>query len=454
MKYISLNPATEIVMSTYATHNEKHIMSVLNKSDEAQKQWKILVPSVRVKYVESLIQLLEERQDEFAGLITSEMGKPIVDSKAEISKCITLCKYYQEKLKWLLKEEVISTSATMSYVAFEPLGIILEIMPWNFPFWQVFRNAVPAILSGNSVLLKHAPNVPQCAISIEKLFHDAGFPEGLFQSLFLNNKQAAGLIADKRVQMVCLTGSSKAGSEVASIAGKHLKKQLLELGGSDPMIITEKANISKAVEIAIKSRLMNAGQSCIASKRFIISKAVEKAFKEAILDKVQSIKIGDPQLEETQMGPMARNDLRKLFLKQIALSQKKGANLLYGGNKIGKKGFFVEPVVLSNIAPGMPAFDEEVFGPAISFMTYKDEKEAVFLANNTVYGLGASVWTEDEDEAKRYIRSIESGNVFVNSLVKSDVRLPFGGIKNSGYGRELSHYGIKEFCNIKSVWID
>lgn len=451
--YKSINPATEEKLASFTEHGDKFISICLKNAHESQSEWRTLAAAARVKYLPALTEIIKAEKSELAKLISLEMGKPYPEAVAEINKCILLCDYYNENLKLFLKEETILTDATKSYVSFEPLGTVLAIMPWNFPFWQVFRNAIPALMAGNSVILKHAPNVPQCAIAIEELFLKAGFPEHLFQHIFLSNENVEKLIAAKEVRMISLTGSSKAGSSVAALAGKYIKKSLLELGGSDPFIVLDSANLSSAVETAVKSRLMNAGQSCIAAKRFIVSKKVAGNFTEMLLEEVKKIKIGDPFEEGVRMGPLARNDLRENFVRQIDESVKKGAKPVYGGQAFGEKGFFVKPAILSGMKPGMPVFDEEVFGPAISICTFKEEHEAIELANQTEYGLGASIWSEEPEKVQRYVKQINAGNVFVNALVKSDVRLPFGGIKNSGYGRELSAYGLKEFCNVKSIWI-
>jgi succinate-semialdehyde dehydrogenase/glutarate-semialdehyde dehydrogenase len=385
--------------------------------------------------------------------MTDEMGKPIQQSISEIEKCKWVCEYYAENAENFLEEEIIETDADKSYVQFDPLGVVLAIMPWNFPFWQVFRFAAPALMAGNVALLKHASNVQMCAREIESIFRDAGFPEGCFTTLLIGSSKVEQVIANSSVKAVTLTGSEIAGSKVAQFSGRYIKKTVMELGGSDPFIVLEDADIDKAVETGVKARLINNGQSCIAAKRFIIVENVFDKFKEQFVAKMKAQKIGDPLDESVDIGPMARRDLMEQLHDQVERSVKNGAKLICGGKPLDRKGNYYPPTVLTDIKPGMPAYEEELFGPVAALFKVEDVYQALEVANSSKYGLGASLWTEDLQKARELTRLIESGSVFINGLVKSDPRLPFGGVKFSGYGRELSHYGIKEFVNIKTVWI-
>jgi len=385
--------------------------------------------------------------------MTLEMGKPIVQGEAEVDKCAWACEYYADHAEAFLAEQPRETQASRSYVRFDPLGPVLAVMPWNFPFWQVFRFAAPALMAGNAGILKHASNVPRSALAIQEVFREAGFPRGLFSTVLVGSSAVAGLIADPRIVAVTLTGSELAGSKVAEQAGHALKKTVLELGGSDPFIVLADADIGAAARTAADARLINSGQSCIAAKRFIVVEPVADQFLDRFLDELRSRRMGDPLERGTQVGPQARIDLRDLLHEQVAESVKRGAKLLLGGEVPAGKGAFYPPTLLAAVDKGMPAFDEETFGPVAAVIRAKDEADAVRLANDSVFGLGASLWTQDRARAERMAAQIEAGSVFVNGLVKSDPRLPFGGIKRSGYGRELSEYGIREFVNIKSVWI-
>jgi succinate-semialdehyde dehydrogenase/glutarate-semialdehyde dehydrogenase len=385
--------------------------------------------------------------------MTREMGKPIVQSEAEVEKCALTCDYYAEHAAAFLAEQPRATDAARSYVRFDPLGVVLAVMPWNFPFWQVFRFAAPALMAGNAALLKHASNVPRCALEIEEVFRRAGFPEDLFRSLLTDAAGVKTLIADPRVVAVTLTGSEQAGMAIAEQAGAHLKKTVLELGGSDPFIVLADAPLEAAARAAAEARLINSGQSCIAAKRFIVVEAVAERFIERFKAELAGRRVGDPTLRDTQVGPQARVDLRDQLHEQVVESVKRGARPLLGGQVPAGPGAFYPPTLLIAVDRGMPAFDEETFGPVAAVITAKDESDAVRLANDSPYGLGAALWTADRTRADRLAAEIEAGAVFVNEVVKSDPRLPFGGIKRSGYGRELSEYGIREFVNIKSVWM-
>jgi len=371
----------------------------------------------------------------------------------EAEKCAWACEYYADQGEGFLAPQPRSTDASKSYVRFDALGSVFAIMPWNFPFWQVFRFAAPALLAGNAGILKHAPNVSRCALEIEQVFREAGFPDGLFRAVLLSNEGAGRVIADPRVHAVTLTGSDRAGSQVAEQAGRHLKKTVLELGGSDPFIVLEDADLDRAVVTAAEARLINSGQSCIAAKRFIVAESVAERFVGQFAEALQGRKVGDPLDPATQVGPQARLDLRANLHSQVQESVKRGARLLLGGKVAPGPGAFYPPTLLVAVEPGMPAFDQETFGPVAAVIVAKDEADAIRLANASRYGLGASVWTADRERGERIARELEVGSVFVNGLVKSDPRLPFGGVKRSGYGRELSEYGLREFVNVKTVWV-
>ena len=385
--------------------------------------------------------------------MTLEMGKPIVQAEAEVEKCALCCDYYADHAESFLAAQPRATDASKSYVRFDPLGPVLAVMPWNFPYWQVFRFAAPALMAGNAAVLKHASNVPRCALAIEKVFAGAGFPEGLFATALIESGSVARLISDPRIAAVTLTGSEPAGIAVAGQAGRDLKKTVLELGGSDPFVVLADADLAAAAKAAADARLVNSGQSCIAAKRFIAVEAVADRFLDLFVDEVRTRRMGDPLARETQVGPQARMDLRDDLHRQVEESVKRGAKRLLGGEIPRGKGAFYPPTVLAGVDKGMPAFDEETFGPVAAVVRAKDEGDAVRLANDSSFGLGASLWTQDRPRAERLAVRIEAGAVFVNGIVKSDPRMPFGGIKRSGYGRELSEYGIREFVNIKSVWI-
>jgi succinate-semialdehyde dehydrogenase/glutarate-semialdehyde dehydrogenase len=386
--------------------------------------------------------------------MATEMGKPIRDGRAEIEKCAWVCDFYADNALGALKPESIKTDARKSYISFKPLGVILAIMPWNYPFWQVFRFAAPALAAGNAAVLKHASNVPGCSLAIEDIFKAAGFPENLFMNVLVSSKHVDRLIGHPFVRAVTLTGSQSAGRAVAAGAGKLLKKTLLELGGSDPYIILEDADLEKTVESCVASRLLNSGQSCIAAKRFVVVEAVRKKFEEMLAARMEQKKMGNPLEEDTEIGPQARSELRDKLHRQVMQSIEKGARCLLGGRKPQGPGAFYPPTVLGDVQKGMPAYDEETFGPVAAIISVKDETEAIKTANDTAYGLGAAVFTRDVDHGEHIAAyELEAGNCFVNAFVKSDPRLPFGGIKQSGYGRELSHYGIKEFVNIKTVYV-
>ncbi len=399
-------------------------------------------------------ELLEERKNDYGRLMTLEMGKPIKAAIAEVEKCAKVCRYYSENAEGFLADEHVRTEAADSFIRYQPLGPVLAVMPWNFPFWQVFRFAAPSLMAGNVGLLKHASNVPQSALAIEEVLRDAGFDHGEFQTLLIGAGQVTAILEDERVRAVTLTGSEPAGASVASTAAKRIKKSVLELGGSDPFVVMPSADLDEAVKIAVKARIVNNGQSCIAAKRFIIHEAIFDKFESRFVDAMKKLKVGDPLDESVDVGPLAMPQIVSDLEKQVRASVEAGAKLLTGGNRRSGRGNFYEPTVLSSIPPAAPAFAEETFGPVASLFRAKDAADAVRIANATPFGLGASVWTRDRGEAERFIDGIESGQVFVNAMVASDPRVPFGGVKHSGFGRELGVHGIREFVNIKTVWIE
>lgn len=449
----SIDPSTNLVIHNYQEYSGQKVLSIIEEVNKTWKSWKSVPYIKRAELMKNAASILREKKEEYALLITHEMGKPIRESRAEVEKSSWVCDYYAENTAEMIKNEIVETDGSGSYVMFEPLGVILAVMPWNFPFWQVFRFAAPALMAGNAGILKHASNVSGCSLAIEKVFLEAGFPEDLFRSLLINSDKVQEIIANPLVKAVTLTGSEAAGRSVAALAGKHLKKSVLELGGSDPFIILSDADIYEAAQIAVKARMLNTGQSCIAAKRFIVVESVADYFIKLVREQLKKLVIGNPTDDAVDLGPLARPDLVEDLHRQVEHSVKLGAHQLHGFVRIKSPGNFVEPILLTHVKPGMAAFDEETFGPLMAIIIARDDQEALVLANQSAFGLGASVWTKNTEKAVQWISQIEAGAVFVNGLVKSDPRLPFGGIKNSGFGRELSHYGLKEFVNIKSVWI-
>lgn len=446
----SVNPFDQSVIGEYPEHDDLTINRKLDIAAKAFESWKRERFDRRGALMKRAAGQLRSRKNEFARIISMEMGKVISEALAEVDKCAGACDYFAANAESFLRDQIIPTDASKSYVCFQPLGAVLAIMPWNFPFWQVFRFAAPSLMAGNVGLLKHASNVSQCSLAIESIFRDAGFPEGTFQSLLAESKRIADLIGDDRIAAVTLTGSEFAGTKVAAAAGKSIKKTVLELGGSDPFVVLDDADLDLAAKIATQSRMQNAGQSCIAAKRFIVMESVRDAFLDRFKTNVEALRQGNPLAENITTGPLARVDLAEDLEKQTKESLARGARLVTGGARDGAN---YKPAILDHVAPGMPAFDEEMFGPVAAMITVKHEREAIAMANQNRYGLGASVWTNDPQRGERVAREIESGCVFVNSLMRSDQRLPFGGIKKSGYGRELSELGIKEFMNAKTVYI-
>ncbi|MFT4554237.1 MAG: succinate-semialdehyde dehydrogenase/glutarate-semialdehyde dehydrogenase [Chlamydiales bacterium] len=449
----TIDPASNQEICEYSEHTEAEIQEKVQQVHISSKQWSRTNIKERSKYFVKMASLLKERVEEYARLMTAEMGKPIKESRAEVKKCALVCEYYAENAEQFLQDEMIVSEAAKSFVSFEPLGVVLGIMPWNFPFWQVFRFAVPTVIAGNGVLLKHAANVSGSALAIEEIFCQVGLPKDLFKVLLISPDSVKAVIEDDRVHAVTLTGSEKAGMSVASIAGQALKKTVLELGGSDPFIVLEDADLMPCVEEAVTARMINGGQSCIAAKRFIVAESLLEEFCTLLKEKVQSLKIGDPFSETTDLGPMAREDILEVLNGQVQSSIQQGALLLHGGERIEGKGFFFPPTILTNVKKGMAVYEEETFGPIFAIIAVKNTEEALTIANDSKYGLGASIWTRDIAKATEMARQLEAGSVFINGKTVSNARLPFGGIKKSGYGRELSHYGIKEFVNIKTIYV-
>lgn len=455
MTLTSLNPATNEIMKTYEEMDAATIMNVIDAAEDAFRKWQRVDFDGRRVLMNRAAELLRERTAAYARLMALEMGKPIRQGIAEVDKCAWVCQYYAENAPAILKPEPVPTTANVeSYVRFDPLGLVLAVMPWNFPFWQVFRFAAPALMAGNGGLLKHASNVPQCALAIEELFRDAGFPEHLFRTLLIGSAPVGQVIEHALVRAVTLTGSEYAGSVVAAQAGKVLKKSVLELGGSDPFIVLADADIELAAGQAVISRMINSGQSCISAKRFIVEASVAEQFEHAVIGHMQRLITGDPLRDDVDAGPLARLDLRDELHRQVQKTLDEGGQLRCGGAPLLGPGCFYHPTVITRVTPDMTAFREETFGPVAPVIRAGDVDEAIELANMSDFGLGASLWTQNLALAHDIAAHLESGNVFINSFVKSDPRLPFGGIKKSGYGRELSHFGIREFTNIKTVWIE
>jgi succinate-semialdehyde dehydrogenase/glutarate-semialdehyde dehydrogenase len=449
-----INPTNGKIVNTYQEHTAKEINEIINLSYNTFKGWVKSSYKERSALMKNAAGKLRSNSEKYAHLMAVEMGKPINDGKAEIEKCAWTCEYFAEHAESFLSRQPIITEASESFVSFQPLGTILAVMPWNFPFWQVFRFAAPGLMAGNLGLLKHASNVPGSALAIEEVFSEAGFPEGCFKTLLIGNQKVASVIENPIVKAVTLTGSTPAGKAVASKAGEMLKKTVLELGGSDAYIILKDANISEAAATCAASRLINAGQSCISAKRFIAVKDIVEEFQSLIVKHMHAAVMGNPLSDTTTIGPQARKDLRDELHKQVENSVILGAKVLLGGEIPAGEGAFYPPTVLSEVTKGMPAYDEELFGPVAAIITAKDEADAVEKANDSVFGLGASVFTSNISKGRMIAEmQLEAGSCFVNSFVKSDPRLPFGGIKESGYGRELSSYGIQEFVNIKTVYV-
>jgi len=449
----SINPTTGAPIETFEPTRPEAVDAALDAARRAFRKWRAAEFAERAALLRGVAGALRRRKAELARVATLEMGKPIVEAEAEVEKCAWACDFYAERGAAFLADERVATNATASYVEFLPLGVVLAIMPWNFPYWQVFRFAAPALMAGNAALLKHASNVSRCALEIERTFREAGAPDGLFRALLIPGARAEELIADPRIAAVTLTGSAPAGSAVAAAAGRAIKRTVLELGGSDYFIVLEDANLDAAAETAVRSRFQNAGQSCIAAKRFIVVEAAAGDFEARLVAAAAALRVGDPLARATQLGPLARADLRDTLDRQVQASLAQGARPALPGGVLDRAGFFYAPTVLADVTPEMPVFREETFGPVAPIIRARDAEHAVALANDSDFGLGGNLWTRDLDRARALARRLDSGNVFVNGMTASDPRLPFGGVKRSGYGRELSSFGIREFTNVQTVWI-
>lgn len=453
MAIASINPATGEKLKEFSAHDSTEIDKRLKCAERAFEHHRREPFAKRAELMMAVASLLEREKDKFARLITLEMGKLLRGARDEIEKCTRGCRFYAENAERFLEDEPAQTDAARSYVRYEPVGPVLAIMPWNFPFWQVFRFAAPALMAGNVGVLKHAANVPQCALAIEEIFCQAGFDEGVFQTLLIESDQVEKIIVDPRIKAVTLTGSEKAGIAVASTAAREIKKSVLELGGSDAFIVMPSADFENALSAAVKARTINSGQSCIAAKRFFIADKIYDDFLRQFVERIRALKIGDPLDEATELAPLANEHILNGVHDQVQKSISAGAKLLTGGNRIAGPGFFYEPTVLVDVPREAPAYHEEVFGPVASIFRVRDAAEATEFANDSRFGLGASAWTNDRAEQELFVSELESGMVFINAMVASDPRLPFGGVKRSGFGRELGAHGIREFTNIKTIWI-
>ncbi len=448
----SINPANGQALAAFPVQDALAVDRTLAAAAQAQKAWRLRPVAERAALLVALARVLRQNKAHYARLITLEMGKPLAEAMGEIEKCAVTCAYYAREAPGFLADEVVASNASDSRVVYDPLGVVLAVMPWNYPFWQVMRACVPALVAGNGAVLKHAGNVPQCALALGELFAQAGAPEGLFGVLMIESGAVRAVIEDPRIAAVTFTGSTPVGRATASPAGQALKKQVLELGGSDPFIVLADADIPAAAQAAVKARFQNTGQSCISAKRFIVEEGVADAFAEAMVAQVQALVVGDPLAEGTDIGPMARGNLREELHAQVEASIAQGAVLRAGGRRVPGEGHFYQPTVLDHVAPHMVAAREETFGPVAAIIRVRDAAQAVAVANDTEFGLGAALWTQDLGRARQLSRQIEAGAVFVNGVVASDARLPFGGLKQSGYGRELGVQGLREFTNVKTVW--
>jgi acyl-CoA reductase-like NAD-dependent aldehyde dehydrogenase len=453
MSIESINPATGEVIERFQPFGENQINQALDGAREAFRDWRGTSFAERGAMLHRVASYLREHKSALARYATLEMGKPIVEAEAEVEKCAWNCDFYADNAESFLSDEPVVTNAAASYVSYLPLGVVLAIMPWNFPYWQVFRFAAPALMAGNTAILKHASNVTRCGLEIERIFRDCGLPEGVFTTVIVPGGETSRLIADHRIAAVTLTGSDAAGVAVASAAGHALKKTVLELGGSDAFIVLEDADLDGAAQMAVRSRFQNNAQSCIAAKRFIVVDAVRDAFTEKFVAAAAALRVGDPMERETQLGPVARGDLRDALQAQVDRSVELGARIALGGKPLDGPGYFYPPTVVTHVSERMPMFREETFGPAAAVIAARDADHAVQVANDSQYGLGGNLWTQDLERGRALARRLESGGVFINGMTASDPRLPFGGVKRSGYGRELSIFGIREFVNVQTVWI-
>ena len=453
MSIQTINPTTGEVLETFEPYTERQINEALEQARHAFVQWRATPFAERANHLHSIASNLRDHQAELARLAVLEMGKSITEAEAEVEKCAWNCDYFAEHAQEFLREEHVATNATQSYIAFHPLGVILAVMPWNFPYWQVFRFAAPTLMAGNTAVLKHASNVSRVALEIERIFQEAGLPQGVLRTVLVPGSETHKLIEDPRIAAVTLTGSDAAGVEVAAASGHVLKKTVLELGGSDAFIVLEDADLDQAAQVAVTARFQNNGQSCIAAKRFIVVEAVAEAFERKFVEATSKAQVGNPLNRETRIGPMARGDLRDALDRQVQASIQMGARVLLGGKPIEGKGSFYAPTIVTDVTSDMPMFREETFGPAAAVIHARDTEHAVELANDSVFGLSCNLWTRDIEQARRLASRIAAGSLFINGMTASDPRLPFGGIKRSGYGRELSWFGIREFVNIQTVWI-
>lgn len=453
MAIATIDPTTGQTLRTFEPLADAELERKLALAAETFEQYRRTSFAERAEWMRRAAAILDEEKDRWARLMVREMGKPIGAARAEAEKCAWVCRYYAEHAERFLAAEPVATDAAHSAVHYQPLGPVLAVMPWNFPFWQVFRFAAPALMAGNVGLLKHASNVPQCALAIEEILQRAGFPAGAFQTLLVGAEKVAGILADERVRAATLTGSEAAGRSIGAEAGQNLKKTVLELGGSDPFLVMPSADLERAARTAVTARTINNGQSCIAAKRFLVHEAVYDEFTRRFVEGMRALVVGDPMDETTQLGPLAMQKTRDDVERQVRDSVAAGARLLCGGEPLPRPGFFYAPTVLADVPESAPAYREEVFGPVAAVVRVRDLDEAIHRANDSRFGLGSSVWTNDEAERRRFLEEIEAGLVFVNAMVASDPRLPFGGVKHSGYGRELGVYGIREFVNIKTVWV-
>jgi succinate-semialdehyde dehydrogenase / glutarate-semialdehyde dehydrogenase len=449
----SIDPATGRELASFPELDDAGVDEAVARAWASRHSWRDVGLDNRAAIMRAVAGVLRADRERYASLLTAEMGKPISEAEGEVEKCAWTATWIAENAARLLADEAIDSTATQSYVRFQPLGVVLAVMPWNFPFWQAFRAGLPALVAGNVMLLKHSSNVPQSALAIEEVFREAGVPDGVFQTLLIGSKAVDRIIADHRVAGVTLTGSEAAGALVAATAGKALKKSVLELGGSDPFIVLADADVKAAATVACRARNQNNGQSCIAAKRFIVEEPVADEFEDLFSKAVGALKVGDPMDRGNQVGPLARADLVDDLERQVSESVRLGARTLTGGKRVAGDGYYFQPTVLANVRPGMPAYHEETFGPVAAVIRVKDSEDALRVANDTEFGLGSSIWTADVERAKQLAEQVEAGLVFINGMVASDARLPFGGVKRSGYGRELSSYGIREFTNIQTVWV-
>lgn len=453
MPLASIDPATGKTIKTYDELSDSELEVKLQRAEETFREYRLTGFAEREEKMRKAAMILEAHKKGFAETMTTEMGKPIKSAIAEVEKCAWVCRHYADNAERFLADEAIDTNATLSYVHYQPLGAVLAVMPWNFPFWQVFRFAAPALMAGNVGLLKHASNVPACALAIEGIFRDAGFPDGAFQSLLVGSSKVERVIEDYRVKAVTVTGSEAAGRSVASLAGKFIKKTVLELGGSDPFIVMPSANLDEAVKTAVTARTINNGQSCIAAKRFIVAEEIADEFEKRFVAGMEALTVGNPMDDTVDVGPLATAQILDDLEAQVKSTIDLGARLLTGGHRLEQPGYYYLPTVLTGIPKESPAYREELFGPVASLFRASDIEDAIRIANDTSFGLGASAWTNDRDEQTRFIEELDAGCVFINGMVASDPRLPFGGVKRSGYGRELGAFGIREFVNIKTVWV-